>query len=142
VPGALLGETRPEESADAQVRTKRAKLHSIQWLSDKIQAACVFPLTRVRGFQRLEWQKLRERNEVLDCRVYARAAAWIAGADRWTEATWRDLESQIAPPGNQSKDTNRSGSENVQEPALASAGLLQRRRAWRGRRVFRSSYMS
>jgi phage terminase large subunit GpA-like protein len=25
------------------------------------------------------WQKLRERNEALDCRVYARAAAWIDG---------------------------------------------------------------
>jgi phage terminase large subunit GpA-like protein len=39
-----------------------------------------------RGFAKLEWQKLQERNEALDCRVYARAAAWIAGADRWSEA--------------------------------------------------------
>jgi phage terminase large subunit GpA-like protein len=37
-----------------------------------------------RGFARLEWQKLRERNEALDTRVYARAAAWIAGLDRWS----------------------------------------------------------
>jgi len=51
-----------------------------------------------RGFQRLEWQKLRERNEALDCRVYARAAAWIAGADRWTEAMWRNLEQQVGIP--------------------------------------------
>ncbi|EME71007.1 bacteriophage tail assembly protein [Paramagnetospirillum caucaseum] len=49
-----------------------------------------------RGFSKLEWQKLRERNEALDCRVYARAAAWIAGADRWPEAKWRDLEEQLA----------------------------------------------
>jgi phage terminase large subunit GpA-like protein len=49
-----------------------------------------------RGFSKLEWQKLRERNEALDCRVYARAAAWIAGADRWSEAKWRDLEGQLA----------------------------------------------
>ena len=48
-----------------------------------------------RGFQKLEWQKLRERNEVLDCRVYARAAAWIAGADRWSDEKWRDLEDQV-----------------------------------------------
>lgn len=48
-----------------------------------------------RGFARLEWQKLRERNEALDCRVYARAAAWIAGADRWTDEKWRDLEDQL-----------------------------------------------
>ena len=37
---------------------------------------------------------MRERNEALDCRVYARAAAWILGADRWDEATWRRLEEQ------------------------------------------------
>lgn len=37
---------------------------------------------------------MRERNEALDCRVYARAAAWILGADRWDEATWRRLEAQ------------------------------------------------
>ncbi|TAN58703.1 MAG: phage terminase large subunit family protein [Magnetospirillum sp.] len=49
-----------------------------------------------RGFTKLEWQKLRERNEALDCRVYARAAAWIAGSDRWSEAKWRDLEAQLA----------------------------------------------
>ena len=48
-----------------------------------------------RGFARLEWQKLRERNEALDCRVYARAAAWIVGADRWSEARWVDLETQL-----------------------------------------------
>ena len=48
-----------------------------------------------RGFTRLEWQKLRERNEALDCRVYARAAAWIAGLDRWPERKWRELEKQL-----------------------------------------------
>ncbi|MFC7706094.1 phage terminase large subunit family protein [Plastorhodobacter daqingensis] len=48
-----------------------------------------------RGFTRLEWQKLRERNEALDTRVYARAAAWILGADRWPEARWADLEAQL-----------------------------------------------
>jgi len=48
-----------------------------------------------RGFTRLEWQKLRERNEALDCRVYARAAAWIAGADRWSERKWQELKRQL-----------------------------------------------
>ena len=51
-----------------------------------------------RGFSRLEWQKLRERNEALDCRVYARAAAWGARADRWTEAKWQDLKKQVGTP--------------------------------------------
>jgi phage terminase large subunit GpA-like protein len=40
----------------------------------------------------LEWQKFRERNEALDCRVCARAAAWMAGADRRSEVRWADLE--------------------------------------------------
>jgi len=49
-----------------------------------------------RGFTKLEWQKLRERNEALDARVYARAAAWIAGADRWPDAKWEELARQLA----------------------------------------------
>jgi len=73
-----------------------------------------------RGFSRLEWQKLRERNEALDCRVYARAAAWIAGADRWTEAMWRNLEQQVGVP---EPLEDKQGKEN--EVASASiAGVL------------------
>ena len=94
-----------------------------------------------RGFARLEWQKLRERNEALDTRVYARAAAWIAGADRWPEAKWRDLEAQLGAGGDDaavapSRDVAMAD-ETVTEP---SAGLI-RRRTSRGRRVFRSSYL-
>lgn len=36
----------------------------------------------VRGYPRYEWVKKYERNEPLDCRVYARAAAVILGLDR------------------------------------------------------------
>jgi phage terminase large subunit GpA-like protein len=91
-----------------------------------------------RGFSRLEWQKLRERNEALDCRVYARAAAWIAGADRWTEAMWRDLERQVGSP-------DPPEDEQSKEPDVAStsiAGVLRRRPEHRRRRVFRSTYLS
>ncbi len=49
-----------------------------------------------RGFSKLEWRQMRERNEALDCRVYARAAAWLLGIDRWTEAKWQSLERQVA----------------------------------------------
>lgn len=41
-----------------------------------------------RGFTRQEWAKLRERNEALDCAVYARAALWLAGADRLGARFW------------------------------------------------------
>jgi hypothetical protein len=66
-----------------------------EWMKQLVAEQLVTVKTK-RGFQKLEWQKLRERNEALDCRVYARAAAWIAGADRWSEAMWRDLERQVA----------------------------------------------
>jgi phage terminase large subunit GpA-like protein len=33
-----------------------------------------------------------QRNEALDCRVYARAAASIYGIDRFAERHWRELE--------------------------------------------------
>ena len=65
-----------------------------EWCKQFVAEQLVTVKTR-RGFQRLEWQKLRERNEALDCRVYARAAAWIAGADRWPDEKWRDLEDQL-----------------------------------------------
>jgi phage terminase large subunit GpA-like protein len=52
------------------------------------------------GFPVREWQKMRERNEALDCYVYARAAASSAGLDRFEERHWRELERQlgVAPP--------------------------------------------
>ena len=80
-----------------------------------------------RGFARLEWQKLRERNEALDCRVYARAAAWIAGADRWPDEKWRDLEDQL---GAAPTDTDPAG--QINRPGQAPQG--KRRSDWLGRR--------
>lgn len=59
---------------------------------------------RIKGSGRtlLEWEKIRERNEPLDCRVYGRAVAYILGADRWSGQDWaavRRLASAIpAPP--------------------------------------------
>ena len=44
-----------------------------------------------RGYARREWHKLRERNEALDCYVYARTAA-VLGLDRWGERHWRGRE--------------------------------------------------
>ena len=69
-----------------------------EWLK-QLTAEQLVTVRNKRGFSKLEWQKLRERNEALDCRVYARAAAWIAGADRWSEARWADLEAQVMGDG-------------------------------------------
>lgn len=45
----------------------------------------------VKGYPKREWQKTRDRNEALDCRVYARAAAIALGIDRWSENKWEQL---------------------------------------------------
>ena len=38
---------------------------------------------------------MRERNEALDCYVYARAAAAAAGLDRFEDRHWQELEKQL-----------------------------------------------
>lgn len=42
----------------------------------------------VKGYKVFSWQKIRDRNEALDCRVYARAAAAQIGLDRWEDASF------------------------------------------------------
>jgi len=81
-----------------------------EWLKQLTAEQLVTVRTK-RGFARLEWQKLRERNEALDCRVYARA-----GADRWPEARWADLEAQLGV-------AKQDGSEA--DPAPGRAGLWE-----------------
>ena len=51
----------------------------------------------VRGYQKREWQKTRERNEALDCRVYARAASISFGIEQFSEIKWRNLEKALIP---------------------------------------------
>jgi phage terminase large subunit GpA-like protein len=50
----------------------------------------------VKGYRRTEWQKMRDRNKSLDTRTYARAAAAVAGMDRYTDVTWKTIEDNIA----------------------------------------------
>jgi phage terminase large subunit GpA-like protein len=50
---------------------------------------------RKTGRTKREWQQLRARNEALDCRVYARAAAWELGLDRFSERYWKELEHRL-----------------------------------------------
>lgn len=66
------------------------------------------------GYQKREWQKTRERNEALDCYVYARAAAAMAGLDRFEERHWQQLEQQlvrkrIPAPEETQQATHRGG---------------------------------
>lgn len=92
------------------------------------------------GFPVREWQKMRERNEALDCYVYARAAAAAAGLDRFEERHWRELERQLgvarppdAPSPPQDIDTNE---------ATHSGGLVVSGTRNTGRRVIKSRWLT
>ncbi len=47
------------------------------------------------GRTKQEWRKKRSRNEALDCRVYARAAAYDLGMDRFQPHHWAQLEAAL-----------------------------------------------
>ncbi|MDD3028830.1 MAG: phage terminase large subunit family protein [Alphaproteobacteria bacterium] len=78
------------------------------------------------GFPRREWHKMRERNETLDCRVYARAAASAYGIDRFTDAVWKKLEMALG---------------QVTEPQEPTQEIQEKAHPTVSRRVIRSSYL-
>lgn len=45
----------------------------------------------IRGYQVPTWEKKYDRNEALDCRVYARAAAAVVGMDRFKDEHFEQL---------------------------------------------------
>ena len=63
-------------------------------------------VTRVKknGFATIEWQKTRERNEALDCRVYARAAAEY-DLVRLTERVARNKERKLEETAQEESQT-------------------------------------
>ncbi|MGI9499719.1 MAG: phage terminase large subunit family protein, partial [Geminicoccaceae bacterium] len=50
---------------------------------------------RRSGYTATEWQKVRLRNEALDCWIYARAAAAQLGIDRYGDHQWAELEMSV-----------------------------------------------
>lgn len=59
------------------------------------------------GFPKREWEKNRDRNERLDCRVYARAAAEQLGMSRWSDADWERM--RAPKPSRPAKKRQSSG---------------------------------
>jgi len=109
--------------------------------AEYVQQLCAEQLITRRdrnGFPVREWQKLRERNEALDCYVYARAAAAASGLDRFEERHWRELERQlgIAAPPEQDEHTVTA------EDAPDSGGVAVSDRRIRRRSVVKSRWMS
>lgn len=107
-----------------------------------IQQLCAEQLITRRdrnGFPVREWQKMRERNEALDCYVYARAAASTAGLDRFEERHWRELERQlgVVPPPDEPPPI-----QDIQlNEATHSGGLAVSGNRNSGRRVIKSRWL-
>lgn len=79
-----------------------------------------------RGFAVREWVKDRERNEVLDCRVYARAAASLVGIDRMKEQDWLKFGVsktvvKSTDTSNHEHETDKPGEQTAQEPTRSPA---------------------
>jgi len=60
-----------------------------------------------RGRVRYAWEVKYERNEALDCRVYARAAAYVYGLDRFQDEQFKQLESRLAENSEITHNTKR-----------------------------------
>ena len=94
----------PEVAEDGvTVRYPAGFVHLPKVDAEYLQQLCAEQLVTRRdrnGFAIREWQKMRERNEALDCYVYARAAAAASGLDRFEDRHWRELERQmgLSPP--------------------------------------------
>jgi phage terminase large subunit GpA-like protein len=116
-------------------------VHLPQVDAEFVQQLCAEQLVTRRdrnGYPVREWQKMRERNEALDCYVYARAAASAAGLDRFEERHWRELERQIglSPPGDPDPPIEQS-TEATQRGGLDVSGTPRT-----GRRVIRSRWFN
>jgi phage terminase large subunit GpA-like protein len=94
-----LNLSAPTDEARADgARTPPGYCHFPQYGEDYFKQLTAEHLVRVRkrGRLRLAWDVIIGReNHVLDCRVYARAAAAVVGLDRFQESDWRQLEQRL-----------------------------------------------
>jgi phage terminase large subunit GpA-like protein len=87
------------------------------------------------GQTKREWRKTRERNEGLDCAVYARAALYILGADRHGEGFWTLFRRRPNPDGSETEPPGGPFTPPRPHPPQTPPAGPQRR-------VGRSAYMA
>jgi phage terminase large subunit GpA-like protein len=101
-----------------------------------LRQLCAEQLVRkvVRGVERAEWQKIYNRNEALDARVLARAAAHLVGMDRFTDDDWRQLEAPFgippAPPETPPPSAPPPSAPTVPAPGAGAPHPGWRRSTW------------
>jgi len=134
----------PEVAEDGtSVRYPAGYVHLPKIDAEYLQQLCAEQLVTRRdrrGFAIREWQKMRERNEGVDCYQYARAAAAAAGLDRFEERHWRELERQLGlapPPDEPLTSLPTPDPEATRRGGLAVSGTPRT-----GRRVIRSRWLN
>lgn len=94
--GWLKLEAPTDEAREAGDTTPPGFCHFPQYGEDyfkQLTAEQLVPHKKRNGFTVFVWEQIPGReNHYLDCRVYARAAAAVAGLDRFSEADWFELE--------------------------------------------------
>ena len=124
---------RPSDEARASGSANTAgTIHLPDWADSEwlkqLVAEQLVTIRNKRGYARQEWQKMRERNEALDTRIYARAAAWILGADRFDARMWQSLEKQA---GVESNAAEPEPEPHASTEPQAGRVTTPRRRGWR-----------
>jgi phage terminase large subunit GpA-like protein len=93
---------------------------------------------RVKGYIRTEWENVRPggRNEAIDCRTYARAAAEVLGLHRWDAARWTILEGALAVARSRVPGEDLASARSSPAAPDPPAPARPRRRGsfWEGRR--------
>ena len=132
----------PEVAEDGvTIRYPAGFVHLPKMDAEFLQQLCAEQLLTRRdrnGFPIREWQKMRERNEALDCYVYARAAAAASGLDRFEDRHWRELEKQL---GIVSPDPPDVSDQTISE-ATQRGGLSISSVSPIGRRLIRSRWLT
>ncbi|MDR0547031.1 MAG: phage terminase large subunit family protein [Dysgonamonadaceae bacterium] len=83
----------------------------------------------IKGYTRSYWRKVYERNEPLDCRIYARAAAAIVGLDRLNR---EQLQAMIRAPRNtpQKNQAKPTQAANLESESVTQDTKISRRTFW------------
>ena len=132
----------PEVAEDGvTIRYPAGFVHLPKVDAEFLQQLCAEQLITRRdrnGFATREWQKMRERNEALDCYVYARAAAAASGLDRLEDRHWRELEKQLGIASADPSDlSDVPDAEATHRGGLAVSGVRNG-----GRRLIRSRWLT
>jgi phage terminase large subunit GpA-like protein len=75
-------------------------------------------ITRTVAGRRIsKWEPIRDRNEALDCRVYARAAAASLRFESWKPVRWDGMEKELSDPNQTARPATTGASAGPQTKA-------------------------